>query len=254
MEPKRSPRTKNGARRLQRNGHSRKSYTKFNLRDSPSPLRSQVLKNRSSIYKKSSRRLPRITSLNKSAVKKAIIPYFRLPRDFKFFDLIKANDPNHPVPGRRPNASNSFKNYNSDKRESRVRNNQKTAPFPGKYCSQKLKKTSSFKRTKVYNIVQDAIEYGLKSGIIKRSGKYFYFHGKPTGKYSKFLPCNAANCKICKPIEENITPKAENRNRPKVNPRKKQIIPSTIPRCKKVQRAKDSDRILKNYAHRRPRH
>lgn len=119
---------------------------------------------------------------------------------------------NHPIPGKRPDASIAFHEQNKDLRRKRVEKGlvKPALPQPQKYFSTKLdlnEKGIAFNKEKAFNIVSDALQYGVANGVVKKSGKYFYISFSPTEKKKQTERCNS--CEHCNLLNEQDTNSVE---------------------------------------------
>lgn len=166
----------------------------------------------------------------------------------------------HPVPGKRLNASKALKKIYKDQdieRRTRATTNvmKPMMPQPEKYSSLYPKDIEKSKTPpqsaniqKAYNIVAKALAYGYINGIVKKCGKYFFL--LPKGKVPTApVPLEPKQlCKTCRTStrknsnqnRENLDKKqfAENRSRSKKS--KKPTLPKTLPK-RKVSKRQNKD-------------
>lgn len=155
---------------------------------------------------------------------------------------------NHPVAGKRLNASNFFQKTHADTRKTRALSNVKKPlePKPEKYSSlypQKIErsKTPPSNYEKAYNIVSNALAYGYVNGIVKKCGKCFYL--LPKNKFIKSpMTYDRRNlCKSCRTCNgmhkkrniEEMDKRNFATNRSRLKKAKRPILPKALPKRKK---------------------
>lgn len=135
---------------------------------------------------------------------------------------------NHPQPGRRKIIENVFKETNSKTGEESLNITDKPQPEPDKYTSQngtvieqkRAKSDTEMSsiygdyKLKVYNIVSKAIDYGVKQGIVRKSGKYFWFKWNNKIKHRRKGPKRRRNKR--KPYRTKLRLKKKRVSRKKI--------------------------------------
>lgn len=152
----------------------------------------------------------------------------------------RLRDDDHPVPGRRPNAHKSFRDYHTDNRQKRVQQKPRPLASPDRYSSSKINVPKLHAKDKAFNIVSDAISYGLRAGVLKQKGKFYYLKSELKRHSSKSKVCK--ECSHCKVIEKREKMQddqfASNKGRPKMS-NKKPILPKTGYKVRKCEKRRD---------------